>query len=221
MAVISKTIFFFGGEEYTRRIKCDARGIFTCNLPPCAMERLGFDNISAKTLDELERNWANAKKSYEESGTNRRKVIIYKVQSTARVERGKFEDDNYQLIFEAGDVAFCSGTAIDLACGVYEETEVSLAGGKKRYTYKPVDSSISRGLRFKEIDRYRENSRHESLMEWTPHREQFFAEIGMALEALIVKLSQFMSEPLALEQKIDAGIKLLPSPRPQDAGGAA
>lgn len=206
MATIKKETIGFNGVAIIREVKCDRKGIFSINLPKDLWEKLGINShIQAKDLDTVLREWDSLVKQFDEAMTSRRKVIVYKLEVTARVYR---EERPHQPILDKDEINFTHGLAMDFAAGVFEEEHVKLKGRENKI-YHRTDTSIPYGSG--RLNHVEYHGRDYQIIDWSPEREEFFANVIGSFETLILRLHEFLGDekPEKLLKLIDSGVPLL------------
>lgn len=208
MAVIKSERVPFDGAMYELKINCDAKGVFYINLPPKLSESLGVPaRLTASTLIEIQNKWNDLVGQFNGKKTSNRKVIIYKMEIEADFEIG---DEHIQI----RDWVEERGESLKLQVAVYNEEKIELDRRVVRnYHYMP--SSIPTGVRL-ENERWLGRNDDVMVIDWTPEREKFFADLVLAFERVLYGLSKVMGDKKKLVKFIDSGQKLLLGGEPDE-----
>lgn len=204
---------YFGGKLTFFEVYCSAAGVFTAKLPPWAREVLGKEQLSAKTLNELEGLWEAAKREYEETQTTTRTVILYKCEMTARLDNGKeFNNAAFKLLLDRADISFTDGVALDFGVAVFVEKKRLRHGGSPAYSYSHIESTIPESFKpsgFSHALRDHKNRPLDNLLPWTEEREVWFAGLCRAYQNLLLGLDAIFKDKktlqLAIEQRKQLG----------------
>lgn len=195
----------FNGAGFQFDYHCDSDGEFSCQLPPQVHQLLGVSRVVGRTLSEVENNVKKTIAEYDAATTTKRKVICYKFQASCRIK-----DSDGRLVLELKEVSFSSGCALSLGAAVYTEDHVARRGQHDQYNYKKEQSTIPVSLSDRIDVRSWLSEPHANLLEWTPEREEFFRQMGLALEKLILKLHELTGDNEGLAQIAQTGnVKLL------------
>ena len=207
--VRSRTVRF-DGENYVRKTTVDKDGVFKIIIPTTAREILGIKEVTADTVEKVERLWMKKIEEYKTAKTTTRKVIHYRFENNSSIMGPDSKDPDDQIcIYSSSDISFCNGVAIALSAGVFIEAETVYSDGKKTYRYEEVESTFPSSMHGSHTDfgpsvRYREDSL-KSMIDWTPEREAFFKQMGEAIEQLILKMDGVMNDKKKLLEIADSG----------------
>ena len=191
MAFIKKDTIYAGKDWFPYEVTFSVRNTrFSIKLPDKVAEAIGEKAVYAETLTAVENNLRGVIKKYEESliPKKRRKVIVFKFQSTATIK-----NSSGKIIFKREDIGFrddCT-TALSVLWEVAFET---FFRGQRSYTSEDGSHTSVNGTH---------------IIQWSPKREKFFKKIDKNLHVIILKMDKFFDQSSrSIEKKIDAGIKL-------------
>lgn len=233
MATFKTETIRLNGKKWKKVIKIFKDGRFEISLPEEFRTVLGIEKISAETLDKVEKKFKDIRKEYEAAVTVSSKVILYEIEYTAyifgtpamakvfRAEEPHDWDsmgrDSDVALIHQSDLHFANGTALSICCDVFEEFRTERPDGSILYRYEPVESSLPAGItsQASHLHRNYRETREENLLEWTPEREKFFADLGHALDGLIMKLFLHFKTPGSVQEFADSGRFILDAPEEQ------
>lgn len=223
MPVVKRSQTIFGGEPFVQQVYCDSNGNFTIQLPKPVWESYGKRMVTGRTLEVVEKEFANAVALYHASKTTFNKVLLYEFQANCFIlsaaDRGKIlnmdanaseEESGLEgsCLHKLNDMSFCCGTGLSLRVGVYQETVRVNPNGTTQYSYQGLPSvllppGIQQGSEIGFCPRGGVQAHNR--LEWTENRERFFARLALALEELIVNLIDLTDKPEQLALRADAG----------------
>jgi len=214
MAKVKTAKIRFEGSIFVQEFHCSAAGEFSCAFPPAVSAAMGKHQAKGKTIQECERAWNDVMAEYREKKTSTRKVIYYSASISGTIEAGD------KLLLQRKDVSFSQGLTLGLFVGIYDETIYSYADGSKRYRYSETEgeNTLPRSLGCYEMTS--DDPSHKGLcddipdgvIEWTPAREKFFADMGLAFERLVLSVADSFKDDKAVLKLVDSGRNLLPAP---------
>ena len=186
MAVVKSEQVWVDDRPFTRKVKCDAHGRFSCELPDYVKEEMPGEEAAGRSMDDCLGAWAALIKQYENRTTETRKIIGFKFST---------------------DISFSEGIALCVSARVLEEKITTHKDGKKVYTYSAVDNEMNPRLTKGFSMQYR-GKRCEGQVPWTPEAEGFFNDLASAMQKLIDNLEGISSAETLLDF-ISSGQKLL------------
>jgi hypothetical protein len=175
---------------FTLKIKCDAEGVFTADLPPGVARKLGSVSVYGDTLDLCRQAFDEALVQYRETLTFTRKVIVWDVEDSSRDPFGK-------------------GISLVVWAAVATEEKTQNADGF-RFQYDLEKSTIPTELQ-RHGRLYEMTQPRKGVMDWTPEREEFFRKIGLAMLELTDSLKR-LSDPVEAVRIADVGNLRLMAP---------
>lgn len=185
MAIVSKSQEGGPAGLWTRIIRVDSEGTFSSNLPEVVAQTLGYKEVEGKTKAEVEGKVEDALRLHKESTSEKRKVILFKVEAKYCV----MEDRNgLRLCVDKSGGDFFSddrqGVSLALSVGVFEET-ARVTGKGRLYEYDLVESSLDRELAPRDfIPRGWMREPKTNLLPWTQELEDFFFRTAKAVTVL-------------------------------------
>ena len=216
MAVVKSWKDRFEGKDTVTRVRFSAKsGMFAIKMEPKLVEKLGIgSDITADTLDAVEKKYWKTIKAYKEARTTRRKIIAYKVEAQVYICREK--EDTY---FKREDISFGDGCGLTVYAEVAIEESHHQAKGRVHLSYKHVaDSLLPRGMYKSDHGIVKQFGRIDEdihVIDWTLEREKWFAHVGRQLENMVMNVSETLgSEDVDVAlQLIDSGHMLM-APKP-------
>lgn len=212
MPVIRTEVGQHNGESWKKSYRVLRDGLWYINVPPAVARDMQLKDVTGKTMQEAEQKLRAVLAEHLTTKKTTCKVIYYQFEFSCYITKPAIPDEehDFQVVLASQDISFTTGTAVSLAAEVYEETVTLMADGRRLYNYEHIPAKLPRGLRVGRMSGpQREFERPERVIDWTPEREAFFAQIGLALNDLIAKLHQLSSKPAALLKMADSGQKLL------------
>lgn len=201
MGVISKTECYCDGVRYHRKVSVNSSGVFSINLPPVVASALQVDAVTGKTLQEAEASEKVHIRQYQDSQTEKSRVIVYDVRVEARICRA---DGTW---FQAGPSYGGTGATLSVFVGVYDMTcrKVQGRGELRSFSVVPssIPSSVSRDVSSHDLSRF-------SRVPWTQEREDWFARVATSLEVLLMALHDKTKDAEALDGAVASGALALP-----------
>lgn len=204
--VRSQTVYF-DHKKYVRTITVNSAGVFEIIVPPAACKALGIDKVTGESIKEAVRAWDAVAKKYVESKSVQRKVIWYEFKANCYI----LDDDD--IVSEHMDgISFANGVALSLCAGVFIETRTDHQGDRSTVRYERVQETTlppsmcqnQSGWGPASYGSYdEEEQRH--IIDWTPEREAFFAQMGQAMDGLILKMLAVMGDRARLLEIADTG----------------
>lgn len=208
MSIVSTETIGFkqkDGTVFKREIRVLKDGLFRIKLPPEVSGDLVIEpDVCAVTMSDAINQFDDRLEEYDKINTCTAKVILYEMKHTASVMR------DGKCVLSSEEISFCEGTALNICVAVYEETVLTRADGTMYHQYKKIKSLISSGLAPRSFDGL--CGRGEvgtNRIPWTLEREKFFADLGEAMENLILKIDRVMSDKQKVIALADSGTGLL------------
>lgn len=227
MPVVKTEKIRHNGADFKKIIRIQQDGIFRITLPAAVSKDLAIpEEVKAKTQKEVEDLFDAILKEHTATKKSTKLVIYYSFKDTSyiwdktEVEEDEEETDldfrrryvdDAELLRKTDDISFVSGTALMLYVAVFQQTATKLADGRVLYSYEHWKSTIPRGFRGGHIGEgpCDGTSLPETMMDWTPEREKFFAGLCIAMEDLIMKLAEITGDNAKLMLRADTGKFLL------------
>jgi len=202
MAVVKTEKRPFGGEVVELKVKCDSEGEFSASLPAFAIATLGYNIVTAKSLEEAIKKWSKAGADYTSTQTKCEKVILYLVSANAYI----WDDKADKLIHNYQDRAHSrEGISLSVIATVANEFQLTLPDGKVRYRYEEVESGLPKSMdEFSHFNYWNHGDQEKHRLIWTQEREDFFTKIGRAMESVIIQLKQ-LDDPVRALAIADTG----------------
>lgn len=205
MAVISKTEEYFGKMRTMKVVKFSSREKrFKIQMPSGARDVCG-EYVYGDTLDEVNKAYAAASTMFLDATLKEEKVIVITFEGQCRIE------ENEKIVFEC-DRGYSAGEGVELElqCEVFIKQTWTCPNGESIDRYSETEHSISESASYN----WSPNPGGSGSIEvpWTKEREQFFAELVMATQNIIRKLSEFTTDAKSILKIVDRGARLLPSP---------
>jgi hypothetical protein len=202
MPTITKVQASFGGYRYQRTVKFSLKSRkFIADLPRECTKVLGYWEISAESMKELESRFMQASNDYCSKTAERRKVIVYRIEP-------HLVEDNTPLDPECSNGA--DGVGLSVFAAVMNE--LTYESERRHKSYEEVDSSIPVALShsWSRLDELHDGY---LVIDWTEEREEFFRKLGVALIELVKRCHEEFGERDKLMKSIDRGLRLLPAPK--------
>ncbi len=194
MATVSTETIYCFHTEFKRVVRYKSRyGKFYITLPAGVPE----EEVESDTEAGAIKAFNAAVEMYEKSITEKTKVILYGYTVDACIYGPNDEQGRTKIIFnslddcEFGEIFRKDGVSLSLWVGVYDKAEIVLDGKVENYiTYDAIESSIPESLASMcRISVSRFNSPDFQEIPWTDDTEQFFVDIALAFERLVLKLN--------------------------------
>jgi len=202
MPVVKTETIHIDGKEFKLQVRVNADGKFRIKVPGMFQEKIGCSKeVVEPTMDKAWKAFNKLWKQYRAAQTTTRKVILYQCGMQARIIGA---DGECKLDVDDSDCHFTPGIVLAVAAVVAEESTTYRGEGQRSYkNYKGLDSSIPESLSRK---LRRVGCKDDSeVLEWTPEREEFFRQIGLAMEDLILRLNSVFGDTKKLLKFIDDG----------------
>lgn len=208
MAVVSNTEVVFGKMRTMKIVKFSSKeGRFKIQLPAGARDTCG-EYVYGETLDEVNKAYDAASIMYLDASVKDEKVIVITFQGQCRIE------ENGEIVFEC-DKGWGTdgGVELELECEVFIKRTWTCPDGDSKDKYIETEHSISESAGFQ----YTPSPGGSGSIEvpWSEERERFFAELIMATQNIIRKLSEFTTDAKSVLKIADRGARLLPAPKPK------
>lgn len=220
MAIVSTTKMKMGpgGQEFIRKVKCDSRGTFECDLPPLVAKHSDTTTATGDTLDACLSAWNAAVNKFFAGKREESRVIIYKYsRAPEKYSFNKCPD----LFFEFYACA-CVETKISDASGaisyVYEDPERDMYGDEdesSRWEMAIPDSIRDRGLKPHRIV----TERPEQIIPYSQEAVSFFVQMDTIMNKLKDRLDEILKSPSDLMKFTSGGTLLLSDSRTKGTGG--
>lgn len=216
MATVSTETIYCFHKEFKRVVRYKSRyGKFYITLPSGVPQQ----EVESDTEGGAIKLFDAAVEVYEKSVTEKTKVILYGYQVDACIYDTNDKQGQTRIIFDSMDGSECDfgscfsedGISLKLWVAGYEKSEVVLEGVDNYIDYSQVESTIPKSLEptsGPSTHRYGKPDFQE--IPWTPENEQFFTDIGVAFEQLILKLNSVLGSKKGVLDFIESGKKLLP-----------
>jgi len=199
MPVVKTETILIDGQEFKLQVRVNADGKFRIKVPGMFREKIGCSKeVVESTMDKAMKAFEKLGKQYRAAQTTTRKVILYKCGMQARIIGA---DGECKLDVDDSGCHFTPGVVLAVAAVVAEESTTYRGEGLRSYkSYKGLESSIPESL----SEKLRSDDDPE-VLEWTPEREEFFRQIGLAMEDLILRLNSVFGDTKKLLKFIDDG----------------
>jgi hypothetical protein len=170
---------------YMKVVKIDpGSGVMTIAMPTEVSVATGVDEVTGKTLEEVEKAFDTTMKDYNSCKFETAKVILYKF-------------DYHSNEHEPPHVThYNSGLMIDIKAGVYMESKGTAKSGKITWKYEIIESKLEYPIRLSEINS-KSWEEAEGRLIWTQELEDFFYNTQTGMEKIIEKLIE-LSSPVKL-----------------------
>lgn len=204
MAVISNTEAIFGKMRTMKIVKFSSKdGKFKIQVPPGAHDVCG-EYVYGDTLKEVNKAYESASAMYLDASVKDEKVIVISFEGRCSIE------ENGEIIFECNKGYSDNGLELELECEVFIKRTWTCPDCDTIEKYVETEHSIPESAGF----RWAPSPGWEGAIEvpWSEEREQFFAELVMATQNIIRKLSEFTTDAKSILKIVDRGTRLLPSP---------
>lgn len=202
MAIVSKTESMFGKMRFMKVVKFSSKtNLFSINMPAGAEPVCGKE-VTGHSMKEVEKAYREASELFTNSTLVKSKVIVMEFGASCYIER----DD--KLILEMNDSwGHSDGLKICLSCGVFEKHSYKTVNDRAIEEYKEIHT-ITDSTAF---GNWGPSPGDNDIVEipWTKEREQFFLELSLALENIIIKLNEFSQDKKSILKFINKRIKLL------------
>jgi hypothetical protein len=173
----------------------DVKERFYITLPESVADALGFKEVRAVDQAKVRALFLETIEKFKHLQTEINRVILYEIDVSPKDGKPTFHSP--------------TGFAIEVWAATYEETVAISGNGAKRYSYRPMESSLGYPGEYGVSSRTdRGATRFHSQVPWTDKNEAFFKWVGDNMLELINRLSE-INDPVKLLDAIDAG-RLLP-----------
>ena len=209
----------FEGMNTVVRVRFSAKsGLFAIRMQPKIVEKLGIgSDVSADTLDAVEKKYWKTIKDYKEARTTRRKVIAYKVEAQVNIERAEGG-----VYFKRQDISFADGCGLTVYAEIAIEESHHQADGDIHLSFEHVANTLlPRGMFLADhgiTQNFGRVDKDIKIIDWTLEREKWFAHVGRQLENMVMNVSETLGNEdtgVAL-QLIDSGHMLMAPKKPED-----
>lgn len=205
MAIISKTEAVFGKMRTMKVVKFSSRERrFKIQLPVGAHNACG-KYVYGETLDEVNKAYKAASTTFLDSTMKEEKVIVIAFEGECRIE------ENEKIVFECDrGYGGHDGINLELKCEVFIKQTWTCPDGDSVDKYIETEHSIPESSGYG----WPSAPGGEGTIEvpWSKERERFFAELVMAIQNIIRKLSEFTTNAKSILKIADRGARLLPGP---------
>lgn len=211
MAVISNTEAIFGKMRVMKIVKFSSKdGKFKIQVPPGARDICG-EYVYGDTLKEVNKAYEEASAIYLDASVKDEKVIVIVFQGQCSIE------ENGEIVFECDKGFSDNGLELELKCEVLIKRTWTCPDCDTVEKYVETEHSIpeSVGLRWALSPGWGGSIE----VPWNKEREQFFAELVMAVQNIIRKLSEFTTDAKSVLKFADKGLKFLPSAKKGNKNG--
>ena len=180
MAIVKTESIRVDGRDFTRKIKCNAAGEFSCDLPGFVSEALGIDNRDqpiGASMEACMDEWHNYVGLYTNRSTETNQVILYDINT-----------DNSGG-FRAG------GLRLEVKANVYTEI-ITKTTNQTSYAYDHNnDDLIPRPLWSNALKPGYGGDEAENKIPATPENIQFFNDLATGLQRFIERLEAITETP--------------------------
>lgn len=204
MAIISNAETVFGKMRVMKIVKFSSKdGKFKIQVPPGARDICG-EFVYGETLDEVNKAYETASAMYLDASVKDEKVIVIAFEGVCRIE------ENEKIVFECDNgYSPYNGIQLELQCEVFIKRTWTCPDCDTIEKYIEIDHSISESANYTWTPGVGTKGHIE--VPWSEEREQFFAELVIAIQNIIRKLSEFTADAKSVLEFTDRGLKLLPS----------
>ncbi len=211
MAIVSKETIYCFKKEFKRVVRYKSRySKFYIKLP----DGVPQEEVESDTEAGAIRLFDAAVDVYEKSSTVKSKVILYGYEVEACIPVPNDKKDHCTILFDShddcnfGKTFRDDGITLSLWVQACEKSEVFLKGQDNYVSYDEIDSPIPSSLEPSSSKNYNHWDNFQEIP-WTPENEQFFIDVGIAFEQLVLKLNSVFCDKKSVMKFISAGQKLL------------
>lgn len=220
MAIVKTETLYINDAPFRRQVKFTKRDGFTCELPPGALAIIGYSSVRSDSMAGCDSEFKKAMTAWRGAGTTTREVIIYDVKRNACItetEVGEKGEVKVKCCLHRFDeISFAYGCALEVSAGVFTETHITMGDGV-RYRYDLLENRLPTSLEHGAGRLVRYGALHEGALPWTQELQNFFWNIGVGMEKLILMFSQLKNQKRVLELA-NSGVLMLPSPKSPPEG---
>lgn len=216
MAKIATETFNRAGIIFKLDVHVSADGTFKIALPEEVAKFSDVSKVEARTKNEVWSKAVDRIVAFLDSRTETRKVILFQSNISASIYAYDAEYPHGKAVLKRSDISFAECAMLGFNADVLIETKRTTKD-RVEYDYKRAESSIPDSCRFRHINYLNPNKLSERMhmLDWTQEREDFFANLCISFENLILKIDGLTKDKDVFASLVDNGVKMLPAPEPE------